>query len=191
VVYLNLPNRKGGFAMDYDRIILELLNRISILEEKVKVLENSNIPKGEINEQSEQLFSPSLKAEIPKQPKQYNIPTNNGRDNTKYMLDGVRYGKNRLVLAIVKKYVVSYPDITAEELMLTFDKSLQGSFGVVRTVQDVVHSYADSKRRFFLRPNEVIDTSTEQCAVCTQWGSFNIKNIITRAKELGMTITEI
>lgn len=182
---------KGGVVMDYDRIIIELMNRISILEEKVELLENSNLPVEETNKQSNQTFLPASKAKADEMPKQYSSPTYNTRDSTKYMFDGARYGKNRLVLAIVKKYVDSHPNISSDELISTFDKSLQGSLGVVRTVQDVKQSYTDSERRFFLRPNEVIDTSTEQCAVCTQWGSFNIGNIIARARELGMTITEI
>lgn len=177
--------------MEYDRIIIELMNRISILEERVELLENSNLPMKEINEQPTKAFSLTPKTDINEMPKQSSASTSNVRDNTKYMLDGARYGKNRLVLAIVKKYVASHPDISSDELISTFDKSLQGSLGVIRTVQDVKQSYSDSERRFFLSPDEVINTSTEQCAVCTQWGLFNIKNIIARAKELGMTINEI
>jgi hypothetical protein len=35
-------NTKGGFPMDYDKIILELMSRIQILEEKVNALTESN-----------------------------------------------------------------------------------------------------------------------------------------------------
>lgn len=178
--------------MDYDRIIIELMNRISILEERVERLESSNPTDAEKSEQAIQTDSSVPKSESSTAPKQYfSSSYSSTRDNTKYMFDGVRYGKNRLVLAIVKKYAAAHPDISAGKLIATFDKSLQGSLGVVRTVQDVKESYFDSERRFFLQPNEIINTTTEPCAVCTQWSAFNIKNIIARARELGMTITEI
>lgn len=174
--------------MDNDRIILELLNRVSILEEKVEALEKTNIPKEQIGEQSEQTFS---KAEIVEQSMQYPSPAYKGKDTSQYLFDGVKYGKNRLVLAVVKKYAENHPNITAEELIRTFDRSLQGSLGVVKTVNEIKMSSADSERRFFLKPNELIKTSTAQCAVCNQWAVFNIGNFIARARQLGMTITEI
>lgn len=106
-------------------------------------------------------------------------------------LDEERYGKNRLVLAVVKKYVKENNGITAAELMMVFGKSLQGSLGVVRTLDDVKNSYLDYERRFFCKPNEVIQTSTEVCVVCTQWAKFNINNLIARAKELEIQITTV
>ena len=162
--------------MNYDRIILELLDRVSTLEEEVAILKSN---KSEISSLTEQ----EQATEIP-----YLTQITNGRDTTKYMLDGVRYGKNRLVLAIVKKYMESHPNTSASSLMMIFDKSLQGSLGVVRTVNDIRKSYADSERRFFLRNDEIIKTTTEPCAVCSQWGSFNINNAITIARELGIDI---
>lgn len=162
--------------MNYDRIILELLERVSVLEEEVRLLKSNKSTISPLTEQGESIE------------KSYSIPTSNGRDTTKYMLDGVRYGKNRLVLAIVKKYMESHPNTSASSLMLTFDKSLQGSLGVIRTVADVRISYSDSEKRFFLRNEEIIKTTTEPCAVCSQWGSFNINNAIARAKELGIDV---
>lgn len=162
--------------MNYDRIILELIDRISVLEDEVAALKVEKLEEHKSLNSTQEIYS---------------VPTYNGRDTTKYMLDGRKYGKNRLVLAIVKKYMEFHPDTTASLLMITFDKSLQGSLGVVRTVSDVKSAYADCERRFFLRPDEVIKTSTDDCAVCSQWGTFNISNIITRANELGITVKEI
>ena len=78
--------------------------------------------------------------------------------------------------------------------MATFDKSLQGSLGVVRTLadaQDLYDTEAECKRRFFCKPDEIIKTKTEDCVVCSQWGVSNIDNIIARAKELGINVTTI
>lgn len=154
--------------MNYDRFILELLDRVSALEEEVALLKS-------------QL---SLPVAAPSQ-------TSEGRDKTKYILNGIRYGKNRLALAIVTEYRNAHPEITAEELMSVFDKSLQGSLGVLRPLEDVKKSYLDYEKRFFCRLDEIIHTKTADCVVCTQWGVSNIGNIIARAKELGITITII
>ena len=161
--------------MNYDRIILELMDRVAALEKEVAALRSASTPS-----------TPSPTAPVT------DIPLYNGRDKTKYMLNGVRYGKNRLALAIVSEYCKTAPsNITAEELMATFDKSLQGSLGVIRTLSDVQDSYEDHAKRFFCRPDEIIHTQTEDCVVCSQWGIANIGNIIARAKELGINITTI
>ena len=96
------------------------------------------------------------------------------KDTTKYLLDGRRYGKNRLALAIVKKYVAQHPEITSKQLMSIFDKSIQGSLGVVRTIEDAMQACADSERRFFMKKEDIIYTANGACVVCTQWGIFNI-----------------
>ena len=81
-----------------------------------------------------------------------------------------------------------HPDTTAAKLMMTFDKSLQGSLGVVRTLEDVENSYSDYKTRFFAAPDELIKTQTDVCVVCTQWGIANIGNLVVRAEQLGIDI---
>lgn len=161
--------------MNYDRIILDLINRVSALEDEVEILKKEKI-----------LFE-----ENPNANGLNETSTSNGRDKTKYVFNGAKYGKNRLVLSVVKMYSESNQGISAKALMSTFDKSLQGSLGVVRTLSDVKQNYSDYERRFFCRPNEVIGTTTENCVVCSQWGTFNIKNFIIRAKELGFEIKEM
>ena len=147
--------------MNYDRIILELLDRVSALEDEVKKLkeERTSAAQEITPEENEPVVSSS------------------GRDTTKYMLDGKRYAKNRLVLAVVQKYMEMHPDISASELIGAFDKSLQGSLGVVRTLSDVEKNCSDYKTRFFANPEEQIQTRTQPCVVCTQWGIANIGNI--------------
>ena len=75
--------------MNYDRVILELLDRVSALEEIVAELKTNTTAKDNVLldkvDDSASVF--------------------NGRDTTKYIFDGKRYGKNRLVLAVVQKYV--------------------------------------------------------------------------------------
>lgn len=167
--------RKGVSLLNYDRIILELLDRVSFLETELKELKA-------------QLVNSSNSETIDDRPLESSY---GNKDTTKYMMDGKRYGKNRLALAIVQKYVSLHPNISAQQLMSIFDKSLQGSLGVVRTFEDAKRSYSNSERRFFMQPNEIIRTSTEDCVVCTQWGAFNIDFLVTRAHELGFSITKV
>ena len=161
--------------MNYDRIILELMDRVAALEDEVRALKAER-------------RSADIPAEVYPE---VETPIYNGRDKTKYILGGVRYGKNRLVLAIVTEYFRRNPSLTADELIATFDRSLQGSLGVIRTLDDITASYSDFEKRFFCQPDEIIYTSTGKCVVCTQWGVGNIGNIIARAKELGISVTVI
>lgn len=161
--------------MNYDRIILELMDRVSVLEDEVKKLKN------------ERTVSDVVKPELETPTQSYS----NGRDTTKYILDGKKYAKNRLVLAVVKKYMTMNPGISASELIGAFDKSLQGSLGVVRTLDDVERNCSDYKTRFFANPDELIQTRTQPCVVCTQWGIANIGNIVARAKQLGIEIQAV
>ena len=65
-------------------------------------------------------------------------PTNSSnRDKSKYMFEGRVYAKNRLVLAVIKKYV-EQNNPTYEQLSNVFDKSLQGSLGVVELYDNVI-----------------------------------------------------
>lgn len=159
--------------MNYDRLILELMDRVSALEDEVATLKKQN----------------TVFDKTPINNNEIKSPIYNSRDKTKYILNGTRYGKNRLVLAIVTEYFKRNPDVSAETLISTFSKSLQGSLGVVRTLNDVKNNYFDYEKRFFCKPNEIIHTHTDDCVVCTQWGVSNINSIIARAKELGINVT--
>lgn len=161
--------------MNYDRIILELIDRVSILEDEVQKIKSALAEDIIESDDKESVYGGSTDSA--------------GRDITKYILDGKKYGKNRLVLAVIRKYMKENPEISANELINVFDKSLQGSLGVVQKLEDVKKNCTDYKTRFFALPNEVIRTSTEVCVVCTQWGIANIGNMIARAKQLGIEIT--
>ena len=112
------------------------------------------------------------------------------RDTTKYMVNGNVYLKNRLVLAIVRDYAATHPDITRQTLKTVFDKTLQGSIGVVENAE-IAEQRPDYTVRFFTKPEEVITLSDGKMYVCTQWGILNIPRFLTRARQLGYKIEEI
>lgn len=148
--------------MDYELEILSLKKRIDELEKIVlKTAQPINI---ETNQQS-------------------------NRDKTKYMFEGKVFPKNRLVLAIIKKYANEH-NPTFLELSQVFDKSLQGSLGVVE-LYDVAIKTSDASKRYFLKDEDVLVLNNEKVVVCTQWGIFNIIKFVKRAQALGFNIETI
>jgi hypothetical protein len=110
------------------------------------------------------------------------------RDKTRYMFEGKVLPKNRLVLAIVSKYVKdNNPDYAS--LLQAFDKSLQGSLGVVEKIENA-QKITDAAKRYFLSDSILLKDGSE-VVVCTQWGIFNIIKFIKQATMLGYKIEEI
>lgn len=111
------------------------------------------------------------------------------KDTTKYTFNGSTYGKGRLVLAVLKKYVEDNPAITYSELENVFHKDIQGSSGVFSSQHEAEEIFnSTSRRRHFLKPEELIALSDSTIAVSSQWGVGNIENLVSKAKELGYLI---
>ena len=155
--------------MEYANIILEMLERIKKLEGEVDYL------KSKLSEADD------------KSNCTVNIPQVAKRDTSRYMFNGKIYLKNRLVLAVVKDYVDRNHGITCGELKNVFSKSLQGSIGVVESVE-VASRRSDYNIRFFAKDDEVIHLCDGDVYVCSQWGILNIPNFIKRAETLNYTI---
>ena len=116
-------------------------------------------------------------------------PQASNRDKTKYMFEGKVFPKNRLVLAIVRMYA-EQNNSSFEELCKVFDKSLQGSLGVVE-LYDTAIKTTDAKKRYFLADADVLNLNGVKAVVCTQWGIFNIVKFVKRATDLGFNIETI
>ncbi len=159
--------------MEYNELLLEVFHRIVKLEKEVAELKNNRN---------------TIENVLPKKPIIDDKPQQ--RDKTRYMFNGNVYLKNRLVLAIVKDYVSDNPTITSGELKMIFDKSLQGSIGVVEN-EIIAKQRKDYQVRFFARGDEIIKLKDGNMLVCSQWGILNIPNFIKRAEQLGYTIEQI
>ena len=110
------------------------------------------------------------------------------RDKTRYMFENKVLAKNRLVLSVVSKYVKDF-NPTYEELIKVFDKSLQGSRGVVE-LEGNAKRVSDAKKRYFMdKPIYLKDGNI--VVVCTQWGAFNIYKFIVQASSLGYKVEEV
>lgn len=117
------------------------------------------------------------------------IFTKSSKDYGKYLFKGIKYPKNRLVWAIVEEYV-NLRTVTFEELEQTYSDDIQGSIGVVKTVEDI--QLNRDPIRFFIKPNEILTTADNvKFAVCNQWGKDNIDRFIKVASELGFEITRV
>ena len=125
---------------------------------------------------------------LDKQTTKSNTQSSN-RDKTKYMFEGRVYAKNRLVLAIIKKFVTQN-NPTYEQITSVFDKSLQGSLGVVELYEKAIQ-VSDASKRYFLKEEDIITLSNAKIVVCTQWGIFNITKFIKQANSLGFDIETI
>lgn len=72
-----------------------------------------------------------------------------------------------MVLALVKDYVASHPDITYEELEKVFPKHLQGK--EVFTTEDIAKSKPSI--RYFIKPEDIIVLKVVRIVVSSKWGT--------------------
>lgn len=158
--------------MEYKELILDMLNRIVKLEKEVESLKG--VKSSLENEHNETIYEERQQQ----------------RDKTRYMFNGNVYLKNKLVLAVVKDYVLINQHITCNELKTIFDKSLQGSIGVVE-YESIAKQRKDYQVRFFAKENEILRLVDGNMLVCSQWGILNIPNFIKRAEQLGYEIEAI
>jgi hypothetical protein len=111
------------------------------------------------------------------------------KDYTQYSFEGKTFGKGRLVLAVVRKYVEDHPEISYAELMKAFPKELQGSYGVIGLKDEADKIYASAQiRRYFTKPDEIIQLKDATITVSTEWGSRNIEKFLPVAKKHGYKI---
>lgn len=114
----------------------------------------------------------------------YFIESVKNRDYTKYYFNGQKFGKNRLVLAVIKDYVEKNPKITFSQLKAVFPDTLQGR--ETFTTESIAKNKRD--RRNFIEPEELITLTDETIAVSTQWGVGNINKFLDHCKQMKIDI---
>lgn len=110
-------------------------------------------------------------------------------DHTGYSLEGGEFlGKNKLVYAVISTYVKQHPEATFAEIERAFPPELQGSFGVVQTME-YIKTRNFKGRRYFKEPEFVLRSGDGiSFAVSTEWGKGNIGNFLKAARQLGYHI---
>lgn len=111
-------------------------------------------------------------------------------DKTQYSINGSAFlVKRRFVHQLVKLYVEQHPAATFAELEQVFRPELQGSYGMIRTV-DYIREKGVEEYRYLMRANELLRSADRVTfAVCSQWGIGNIPRVVELAKTLGYNIT--
>ncbi len=112
--------------------------------------------------------------------------SSSGKDYTKYVFNGQKYQKNRLVLAVIKDYVGKKPTVTYNSLKSLFPDHLQGR----ETFTTETEAKQKKDRRNFIDSSELITLSDSTIAVSTQWGLSNIKPFIEHCKKMNIEIRE-
>jgi hypothetical protein len=115
----------------------------------------------------------------------FNCPDNgnNARNMDKYSFNNGCYGKGRLVLAVIKKYVQDHPGVTYPQLKEIFPDKLQGH-AVFVTFESALEIFSSKgRKRHFIKPDEIIVLGCgTEIAVSNQWGIGNIGNFISCAR---------
>ena len=111
------------------------------------------------------------------------------RDTTKYRFKGkVGLKQQEMVEAVIRQYLKDKPSSSFEELQEAFPQRLQGTYGCVCKVSDIV-----APERF--RPGHIVLMDGTEIAICSQWGrawgTGNIPRFLERARELGYEVEEI
>lgn len=82
--------------------------------------------------------------------------------------------KNKSVLEAVRFFLKSFPDAKFKDIEAMFPSHLQGSYGVVRTVEDINARKTKNRteeRRWFLDSSEILhDADGVEFAVSNEWG---------------------
>ncbi len=168
-------------------IIVELLSRIKALEREVADLKQKISDMGSGSD----LLGVTPHGKIASS-KPLISDLDRKRDTTRYTFEGVACSKKRLVYAVVKRYVADHPAISCTELKRVFDKSLQGSLGVVENVEIAKQrGDAEYRVRFFADEDEILHLRDGDMVVCTQWEILNIPRFLAVAKQLGYQIEAI
>jgi len=114
---------------------------------------------------------------------------NQGKDFTQYIFNGCEYGKGRLVLAVLRKYVEDNPTISYQKLKNIFPDNLQSESKIQFSNVQVVFFLLDEIEtrelsRFFLKESEVIAIDGGEIAVSKEWNIENIQSFIRAATRL-------
>ncbi len=113
-------------------------------------------------------------------------------DRTLYLFNGKKYGKGRLVLAVLKHHLNVNDNYSYQKLQKDFPKELQGSQGVFDQLEKAMEiKDRTGHRRHFLAIEDLLEVDNIKIAVSTEWGIKNIQNFLKRCDELNYSIETV
>lgn len=108
---------------------------------------------------------------------------------SKYSLNGSPFlAANRFVFEVVKAYANQHPNMTFSELERVFPSSLQGSSGVIRSIEYLKMKNYKGQRFFDDALSILRSGDGVSFAVCTQWSYHNAPEFAEHAKTLGFAV---
>ena len=177
---------KQDFLSEYDGELIDaVLNELKIeITIKNKFGDNNSSLKSHLQPKESNFINTFLPIESNASGQ---ILSSNDRDYTKYFFNGQTLGKNRLVLAVIKEYVMNNPGTTFSQLKVKFPDRLQGR----ETFATENEAKQKRDRRNFIRTDELISLIDTTIAVSTQWGIENITRFIDHCKLINIDIKAI
>ena len=155
---------------------------VSMLFNKIAEIVNNDEKLGEIIEATLELSAVTNLKAFDSAPK---LSAGN-RNYDKYAVNGAgRYGKGKMVEAVVNTYVQNNPSITVEGLKEVFPNHLLKGYGVVRADDGSIKDY----KRFY--KSELADGTVFY--ICSQWGKDNTDNFVQYVNKsvAGINVTNV
>ena len=114
-----------------------------------------------------------------------------GRNKDQYKLDGVLYGKGRIVQAVVRKYVSDHPKVTYKQLKEVFPDDLLNRFGIFQD-EPTAASLSGARPRYFQKDGDGIKLGDRKVVfTSSQFTATNVMPLLDIAKKLNMKISVV
>lgn len=116
------------------------------------------------------------------------------KNRDKYKFFNMKYGKGRLVLAVIKQYVRDNPIVTLAELNSKFTHSSRKGIATVVMYKNALEFASKNRKRHFINSGDIIklnDADGTEIAVSDQWGIGDMPEFIKKAKELNYKIETV
>ena len=180
------------FNEDWEKVVFRMCQKetylsnrvfsVSLLFNKIAEIVNNDDKLGEIIEATLEMSAVTNLKAFDSAPK---ISTGN-RNYDKYAVNGAgRYGKGKMVEAVVNTYVQNNPSLTIEALKEVFPNHLLKGYGVIRTDDGTIKDF----KRFY--KSELTDGTVFY--ICNQWGKDNTDNFVQYVNKnvAGINVTNV
>lgn len=128
-----------------------------------------------------------VKKPLPPNKKEKTVAKFEKIEQSTFEFNGNTYGKGPLVLAVVKEHAALNKGITHEQMKAAFPDSLLRGYGIF-TTQVKADELCKTRKRYFVKADQLVKLSDETIAICNQFTSDNIGAFLNQAKLLGYTI---
>ncbi|MGC2237774.1 MAG: hypothetical protein WA584_16540 [Pyrinomonadaceae bacterium] len=133
----------------------------------------------------------SYQIKIKQQSEERREARKSSKDYTRYLFDGNEYNKRKLVLAVIKKWIVENSPQSFTELVSVFPQGLHRGDLFVSEDEAKIICERQGIDRYFINDDEIIRfPDSSSYAVSNQWGKGNIEPVISHAQNLGFEIEE-